>query len=98
MLLFELEKPMVSVPFKVDMMSKNPPEGQSKTKSQVQAEEDSQQYEDNSVAKKTDTRKTRLTLEQINKLRVLSDVKVTEYQTNIAKIKQQYSVPAEAPA
>ena len=36
---------------------------------------------DNSVAEKTDTRKTRLTLEQINRLRMLNDVKITEYNT-----------------
>ena len=94
MLLFELEKPMVSVPLKVDMMSKNPPEGQSK--SQVKAEEDSKEYEDNSVAKLTDTRKTRLTLEQINKLRMLNDKKIAEYQENLSKIKQQFSAPVEA--
>ena len=51
---------------------------------------------DNSKAEKTDTRKTRLTLEQINKLRMLNDKKIAEYQENIVKIKQQFSAPAEA--
>lgn len=55
------------------------------------------QNSDASKAEKTDTRKTRLTLEQINRLRVLNDVKISEYQENIKKIKQQFSAPA-APA
>jgi|TARA_B110000211_G_scaffold110179_1_gene127945 hypothetical protein len=51
--------------------------------------------EDNSVAKKTDTRKTRLTLEQINRLRMLSDVKMTEYKKEIDQVKKQYAPPTE---
>tara|TARA_B100000519_G_C13975076_1_gene311833 strand:+ start:37 stop:327 length:291 start_codon:yes stop_codon:yes gene_type:complete len=96
MLLFELEKPaMVSVPVKVDMMSRNPDEAQSKNED---TEKDKKEYDDNSVAKLTDTRKTRLTLEQINKLRILKDQKIAEYSENIKKVKQQFSAPAEAPA
>lgn len=49
--------------------------------------------DDKSVAEKTDTRKTRLTLEQINRLRMLNDVKITEYKKEIDGIKKQYSVP-----
>ena len=49
-----------------------------------------------SVAQKTDTRKTRLTLEQINRLRMLSDVKITEYAKELTNIKKQYSVPVAA--
>jgi|TARA_R110000803_G_scaffold192629_1_gene255520 hypothetical protein len=52
--------------------------------------------EDMSVAQKTDTRKTRLTLEQINRLRMLSDVKITEYAKELTNIKKQYSVPVAA--
>ena len=51
---------------------------------------------DNSVAEKTDTRKTRLTLEQINRLRMLNDVKITEYSKELASIKKQYAVPVAA--
>ena len=51
---------------------------------------------DNSVAEKTDTRKTRLTLEQINRLRMLNDVKITEYNKELASIKKQYAVPVAA--
>lgn len=55
------------------------------------------QSNDSSKAELTDTRKTRLTLEQINRLRVLNDVKIAEYQENIKKIKQQFAVPVEQP-
>ena len=51
--------------------------------------------DDNSVAKLSDTRKTRLTLEQINKLRMLADTKLAEYHTKIANIKKQYSPPKD---
>jgi hypothetical protein len=53
------------------------------------------QHQDNSVAKLSDTRKTRLTLEQINKLRMLADTKLAEYHEKIANIKKQYSPPKE---
>ena len=52
----------------------------------------------NSVAKKSDTRKTRLTLEQINKLRRLNDLKITEYNKTIAQVKKQYAAPKEEAA
>jgi len=51
---------------------------------------------DKSVAEKTDTRKTRLTLEQINRLRMLNDVKITEYTKELDTIKKQYAVPVAA--
>ena len=51
---------------------------------------------DNSAAEKTDTRKTRLTLEQINRLRMLNDVKITEYTKELDTIKKQYAVPVAA--
>ena len=51
---------------------------------------------DLSVAKKADTRKTRLTLEQINRLRMLNDVKITEYKKELDTIKKQYAVPVAA--
>lgn len=51
--------------------------------------------QDSSVAEKPDTRKTRLTLEQIHRLRKLNDVKISEYHKNIAQIKSQYQPPRE---
>jgi hypothetical protein len=46
--------------------------------------------QDNSVAMKTDTRKTRLTLEQINKLRQLNDVKMVEYHKKVEQVRKQF--------
>jgi hypothetical protein len=43
----------------------------------------------------SDTRKTRLTFEQLSKLRKLSDLKATEYQESISEIRRQF---APAPA
>ena len=51
--------------------------------------------QDSSAALKTDTRKTRLTLEQLRKLRKLSDLKAAEYQASIKEIRKQF---APAPA
>ena len=56
---------------------------------------DDKQYQDSSAAMKTDTRKTRLTLEQLSKLRKLADLKAAEYQESIKEIRRQY---ASAPA
>jgi|MDTE01.3.fsa_nt_gb hypothetical protein len=53
------------------------------------------QREDGTTAELTDTRKTRLSLEQISRLRKLNDVKINEYHTNIKKIKQQFQPPAQ---
>ena len=58
-------------------------------------QEEDKQYQDSSAAMKTDTRKTRLTLEQLSKLRKLSDLKATEYQESIKEIRRQF---APAPA
>lgn len=46
--------------------------------------------QDNSIAMKTDTRKTRLTLEQINKLRQLNDVKMVEYHKKVEQVRKQF--------
>lgn len=53
--------------------------------------------DDNSQLQLHDTRKTKLTLKQINKLRQLNDVRMYEYQENIKQVKKQYAPPA-APA
>ena len=57
--------------------------------------QEDKQYQDSSSAMKTDTRKTRLTLEQLSKLRKLSDLKAAEYQESIKEIRKQF---APAPA
>ncbi len=53
------------------------------------------QYQDSSAAMMTDTRKTRITIEQISKLRKLADIKSAEYQQSISEIRRQF---APAPA
>ena len=58
-------------------------------------QEEDKQYQDSSAAMKADTRKTRLTLEQLSKLRKLSDLKAAEYQESIKEIRRQF---APAPA
>lgn len=62
-------------------------------------EEDSEGFrdssEDNSVAKKSDTRKTRLTLKHLNKMRIMNDRRTVENEEKIKKIQAQYATPVE---
>jgi len=51
--------------------------------------------DDNSQLQLHDTRKTKLTLKQINKLRQLNDVRMYEYEENIKQVKKQYAPPAQ---
>ena len=53
------------------------------------------QYQDNTALRKDDTRKTRLTFEQLSKLRKLADIKAAEYQQSIAEIRRQFAPPAQ---
>ena len=46
--------------------------------------------DDNSKYKWTETRKTKLTLRQIRKLRKMLDVRNYEYNVNLKKIRKQY--------
>tara|TARA_B100000989_G_scaffold79352_2_gene56536 strand:+ start:904 stop:1125 length:222 start_codon:yes stop_codon:yes gene_type:complete len=59
-------------------------------------EEIQKPYQDNTALRLDDTRKTRLTFEQLSKLRKLSDLKSTEYQESISEIRRQFA-PAPAP-
>ena len=56
---------------------------------------DKKQFQDGTAAMKTDTRKTRLTLEQINKMRKLNDLKMSEYADNVKEIRRQYAPASE---
>jgi hypothetical protein len=51
---------------------------------------------DRSVVKKSDTRKLRLTLKQINQLRIQSEAHDFEKESERAFIQQMYSTPVEA--
>jgi hypothetical protein len=53
--------------------------------------------QDDSVMQKTDTRKTRLTLKQINRLRRASDQHYIEQEQDVKVISKMYAPPA-APA
>ena len=50
--------------------------------------------DDNSVLKLSDLRKTRLTLQQINKLRIINDVQKLEHEKKIGTVARQYKAPA----
>ncbi len=58
-------------------------------------EEIEKPYQDNTALRMSDTRKTRITFEQLSKLRKLSDLKSAEYQESIKEIRRQF---APAPA
>jgi hypothetical protein len=51
--------------------------------------------EDNEVPKLNDLRKTKLTLGQINRMRLIRDVRNFELKSNLENIRKQYGRPAE---
>ena len=53
---------------------------------------------DSSVLKRPDTRKVRLTLRQINHLRMQSEAHEAEKQSELGFIRQMYGTPVEAEA
>ena len=53
--------------------------------------------EDNTAVTQSDLRKTKLTLAQINKLRVMNDVRRLEHEEKVESVKKQYSAPQSAP-
>jgi hypothetical protein len=54
--------------------------------------------DDNSVIKIDDTRKTRLTLDRLNKLRIMNDTRKLEHEKKLEKVSTQYKSAAEASA
>lgn len=46
--------------------------------------------EDQSVMKLSDMRKTRLTLDQINRMRVMNDIRKLEHEKKMKQIQKQY--------
>ena len=52
--------------------------------------------EDNTALKKDDTRKTRLTLDRLNRLRVMNDARKLEHEQKLEKVADQYKMPAAA--
>lgn len=53
--------------------------------------------QDQSVPTLSSVRKSRLTLLQINKLRMMNDVRRFEEKDRLSRIKDQYSAPDESP-
>lgn len=53
---------------------------------------------DSSILKKSDTRKIRLTLRQINQLRLQSEAHQIELESELGFIRQMYGTPAQAEA
>ena len=51
--------------------------------------------QDNSQPQLGDLRKTKLTLRQINKLRMMNDVRAYEFKENLKRVQQQYAPPAQ---
>lgn len=53
---------------------------------------------DNSIAKLSNSRQTRLTLEQINRLRMMNDVKKVEHEQQLQRVSKQYNSTPDAAA
>ena len=49
--------------------------------------------DDNTVLKLSDLRKTKLTLAQINRLRIMNDVRKLEHEKKIENVQAQYKAP-----
>ena len=56
----------------------------------------STEKEDNTVPKLSDLRKTKITLKQINRLRIMNDVRKLEHEQKLKNVKNQYKQPAAA--
>jgi len=56
----------------------------------------STEKDDNSVPKLSDLRKTKLTLKQLNRLRIMNDVRRLEHEQKLDSVKNQYKQPAAA--
>lgn len=54
--------------------------------------------DDNSSLHKSEPRKTRLTLDRLNRLRMMNDVRKLEHERKLEKVANQYAAPAEAGA
>lgn len=54
--------------------------------------------DDQTPMKLSDMRKTRLTLADLNRLRMANDVRKVEHENKVEQITKQYKPPAAAPA
>jgi hypothetical protein len=53
--------------------------------------------DDNTALKLSDLRKTKLTLTQINRLRIMNDIRQLEHEQDLQAVKAQYKVSVEPP-
>jgi hypothetical protein len=53
--------------------------------------------DDNTALKLSDVRKTKLTLKQLNRLRIMNDVRKLEHEQKLEGVKAQYKAPAAEP-
>lgn len=53
--------------------------------------------EDQTALKLSDLRKTKLTLKQLNRLRVMNDVRKLEHEQKLETVRTQYKAPAAEP-
>ena len=51
--------------------------------------------DDNTAVKLSDVRKTKVTLKQLNRLRIMNDVRRLEHEQDLEKVKAQYKAPVE---
>jgi len=56
------------------------------------------EQDDNTEVKLSDLRKTKLTLKQINRLRIMNDVRKLEHEQKLDGVRKQYAKPLEEPA
>ena len=49
--------------------------------------------DDNTALKLSDVRKTRLTLKQLNRLRIMNDVRKLEHEQDLEQIRTQFKAP-----
>jgi hypothetical protein len=52
--------------------------------------------DDNTSVKLSDVRKTKLTLSQLNRLRVMNDIRKLEREQQLEKVQTQYAPPVES--
>ena len=67
-------------------------ENEQTDKSGYQTEKD-----DNSALKLSDIRKTQLTLKQLNRLRIMNDIKKLEHEKDINQVQDQYKTSTQEP-
>jgi hypothetical protein len=49
--------------------------------------------DDNTVLKLDNTRKTKVTLKQLNRLRIMNDIRKLEHEQKIEQVQSQYKAP-----